>query len=112
MPLTLTRITLPDGSTVDAIPTIQDTLAFESVLRKNRSWGPLADNSIRLVMFRAWSAATRAGTLTLTWDEFTSGPTAAVNVEMVDPAAEGDDQGDDLEVPGVGLDIAQVQPGS
>ena len=103
----ITRITLADGQTVDVIPTLQDTLAFETTLRKNRNWGGLADNGLKLVSFRAWNAAKRSDKTTLSWDEFTSGDTAAISVESIDPADEDTDpDAEDLEVEGVGLDTA------
>lgn len=106
----ITRITLADGQTVDVIPTLQDTLAFETTLRKNRSWGGLGDNGLKLVSFRAWNAAKRTGKTTLSWDEFTTGDTAAISVESIDPAddEDADPDAENLEVAGVGLDTAVV----
>lgn len=94
------RITLADRSTLEVQPTLEDRLRFEQTLRRNRSWGPLSDNALKLVPFLAWSAATRTGVTSLTWDEFTTGPTAAIDVEEVQPD-EGDGA-DDLEVEGLG----------
>lgn len=94
------RITFADRTTVDVQPTLEDRLTFESTLRKNRSWGPLADNALKLEPFLAWSAAHRTGKTSLTWDEFTKGEQAALDVSAV---PDGDDvDGDDLEVEGLG----------
>jgi hypothetical protein len=75
-------ITQHDGQTVDVTPNIGDTLAFESTLRKNKSWGGLTDNAMRMMFFRAWSAAKREGKTTQTWDEFSSGEHAVTDVSF------------------------------
>jgi hypothetical protein len=92
-------ITLHDGKTIEVIPTLQDTLAFESTLRKNPGWGKLEHNALKMTPFKCWNAAKRAGLIELTWAEFSSGPTAALDVELA-PDAEADD--DEQEVEGVG----------
>ncbi|SDH16187.1 hypothetical protein SAMN04515691_2984 [Leifsonia sp. 98AMF] len=88
------RISLPGGKTIDVQPTLEDRLNFETTLRRNRGWGDLKDNALKLEPFLAWSAAKRTGELDLSWDEFTSGETAALDVEAVkddDEAPAGDD---------------------
>lgn len=90
------RISLPDGKTLDVQPTLEDRLKFETTLRKNRGWGDLKDNALKLEPFLAWSAASRAGETSLSWEEFTSGPTAALDVEAIKDDDDGADA--DLEV--------------
>ncbi len=77
------RVTLADGTTHDVVPTLEDTLTFETTLRKNRGWGTLQDNALKLQPFRAWNALRRSGATDLTWERFTTGPTAALSVEVV-----------------------------
>jgi hypothetical protein len=93
------RITLADRREVVVQPTLEDRLKFETTLRKNKGWGQLSDNALKLEPFMAWSAAVRAGEISLSWDEFTTGDTAAIDVEAVT-----DDGDDDLEVEGLGKD--------
>lgn len=93
------RITFADGSTVDVQPTLEDRLKFESTLRKNKGWGKLEDNALKLTPFLAWSAASRTGVTDLSWEQFTTGDTAAVDVESVPDA---DDADAALEVDGLG----------
>ena len=80
--------------------TLEDRLAFETALRKNKRWGSMQDNALKLQPFMAWNAARRGGE-TRTWDEFTTGDTAAAAVETFDPE---EDDSDELEVAGVGKD--------
>ncbi|PII81562.1 hypothetical protein BMH32_04690 [Leucobacter sp. OLJS4] len=95
-------ITFSDGSTETVQTTLEDRLAFESALRKNRGWGKLEDNAMKMMPFLAWNAARRTGKTELSWAEFTSGDTAALSVEP--PADEPEDADADLEVPGLGKD--------
>jgi hypothetical protein len=90
------RITWPDGKTTDVVPTLEDTLAFETTLRKNRGWGGLQDSALKLQPFRAWNALRRDGKTKLSWAEFTTGKTAVLSVEVVRDDDE-DDAGDDVE---------------
>lgn len=101
-------ITLSNGTEHIVQPTLEDRLRFEQTLRRNRGWGDLKDNALKLEPFLAWSAATRLiEGFSLTWDEFTSGPTAALTVESV---AEGSTpEEDELEVDGLGKDT-QTEP--
>lgn len=110
--LTVTRITLADGSTVDVKPNIADMLAFETTLRKNKAWGSLAENTLRMFTFRAWHCGHRTGAIALSWDEFTSGDTAVIDVSNHD--LDADDSADDAadEVAGVGFDTATGAPTS
>lgn len=94
------RITLADGTEIDVTPTLEDTLNFETTLRRNKHWGQLADNALKITPFRAWSAAKRLGLIDLSWDEFSAGDKAAINVESVPD----EDEDDSLEVPGLGKD--------
>ncbi|RWZ52938.1 hypothetical protein ELQ90_03105 [Labedella phragmitis] len=98
------RITLHDGKKLDVQPTLEDRLKFEQTLRKNKGWGPLSDNALKLEPFLAWSAAHRNGDIELTWDQFTKGDTAALDVETVkdDDGEPGSDDEGELEVEGVG----------
>lgn len=100
MASTLYQITDHNGETSIVQTTLEDRLKFETVLRKNKSWGDLRDNALKLPAFLAWSAASRTGATDLTWEQFTTGPTAAQNVEAYDP----DDDGDADEVEGLGKD--------
>lgn len=93
------EVTLADGKTVRVTPTLEDTLAFETTLRKNRNWGELKDSALKLQPFRAWNALRRKGETDLTWEQFTTGDTAVLDVHIVDDEEEGDDE---LEVDGLG----------
>ena len=105
-----TRIHHADGRVVDVTTNIGDTLAFESVLRKNKSWGTLTENTMTLFHFKAWNALKRSGD-TISWDEFSSGSTAALDVTSHDTEDETEDQTEDeLEVAGVGFDTATGAP--
>lgn len=97
----LLRVTPHEGEPFDVQTTLEDRLNFETALRKNKSWGKLEDNSMKLLPYLAWSAARRTGKTALTWQDFTTGPTAALSVE---PAPDEDDDDADLEVDGVGKD--------
>ena len=92
-------IEFQDGTTIEVTPTLEDTLAFESTLRKNKRWVELKENAIKLIPFRAWNAAVRKGLTKLSWDEFTTGETAAVDVSLKD---DPDDVDDSSEVEGLG----------
>ncbi|WP_104134810.1 hypothetical protein [Cryobacterium sp. Y62] len=107
----ITRITQHDGTIIDVSSNIADSLAFEGVLRKNKAWGPLASNTLRFVMFQAWHAAKRTEQTTQTWDEFSSGDTAALSVDNIDTDDDdNDDDDDDLEVEGAGFDTPTGAP--
>lgn len=95
-----------DGSKTVVQTTLEDRLAFETALRRNKSWGKLENSSLKLQPFLAWNAAVRAGSETRSWEEFTTGDTAAANVEQYDPEADTED--DELEVEGVGKDTPQA----
>ncbi len=95
-------VTLADGSTVRVQTTLEDRLAFELAVRKNKSWGKLEDNTLKMQPYLAWNALHRQGLTTLTWAEFTTGASAALDVSVPDDDAEDDDA--DLEVAGVGKD--------
>lgn len=75
-------ITFADGHTEKVQPTLEDRLKFETTLRRNKGWGDLKDNALKLTPFLAWSAAHRLGKTDLTWEQFTSGETAALDVEQ------------------------------
>lgn len=98
------KITFADGSTEIVQATIADRLNFESTLRKNRGWGKLEDNALKLEPFMAWSAYTKRGTTGPSWKEFTEGDTAALEVERLDED-EDDAEEAELEVEGVGKGI-------
>ena len=93
-------ITFADGTEKTVQPTLEDRLRFETTLRRNKSWGDLRDNTLKLEPFLAWSAASREGLTELTWDEFTTGKTAALDVQTVKEA--DPDADEDLEVEGLG----------
>lgn len=94
----LFRVVLPDGTEHLVTPTLEDTLAFETTLRKNKNWGSLQDSALKLHPFRCWNALRRKGLTELTWDEFTTGDTAAISVETVDD----EDDEDNLAIAAVG----------
>lgn len=93
-------ITLQDGGTIEVQTTLEDRLAFETALRKNKRWGELKDNAMKMQPFMAWNAARRTGKTKLTWDEFTTGDTAALDVSAPDEH----DDADELDVDGLGKD--------
>jgi hypothetical protein len=65
------RITFADDRpSIDVIPTLKDRLQFEETLRKNKHWGSLQDNALKMVPFEAWAAARRTGVLGLSWEDF------------------------------------------
>lgn len=102
--ITLT-VTMHGGATHDVTPTLEDTLAFESTLRKNRGWGGLEDNALKLMPFRAWNALKRTGKTDLTWQEFSAGEKAALDVspKKADASDDDADEADGVEeVAGVG----------
>lgn len=94
-------VTLSDGTQKRVQTTLEDRLAFETALRKNKRWGKLEENSMKLLPFMAWNALRRKDETELTWDEFTTGDTAALSVE---PEPDADEEDDELEVPGMGKD--------
>ncbi|MGO2139829.1 MAG: hypothetical protein ACTH30_05405 [Leucobacter sp.] len=94
-------VTLADGSTETVQTTLQDRLAFEQALRKNRGWGKLEDNTLKMQPFLAWNALRRTGKTDLSWEEFTTGDTAALDVSI--PEADPDEDTEN-EVEGVGKD--------
>lgn len=100
-------ITMPDRTTIEVEPTLEDTLAFELYLRKNRREGELKDNALKLQPFRAFNAARRQGKLPegMTWTEFSSGPSAVLDVSVKHDDDDADDATTDdsvLVVDGVG----------
>lgn len=103
MPTTLV-IETHDGRKIEIVPTLEDTLAFESTLRKNKRWGEFKENVLKIIPFKAWNAARRAGLIEQTWDEFSSGPTAVLDVTVKRDDDDTDEAGDDAprEVEGVG----------
>lgn len=96
------RIQFEDDSHLDVRPNLFDQRNFERALRNNKAWGDLRDNALRLSAFRAWSAASRLGLITMSWDDFYEDPHTPVMSVTVAPDDETDD--DDLEVDGVGKD--------
>lgn len=95
-------ITPATGDPYTVQTTLEDRLNFETALRKNKSWGKLEDNSMKLLPYLAWSAARRLGKTELSWADFTTGETAVL---AVDPVTDDEDEAaDELEVDGVGKD--------
>lgn len=95
-------VTLADKEQITVQTTLEDRLAFESTLRKNKGWGKLEDNTLKMQPFMAWNALRRSGKTDLTWEQFTSGDTAALDVSV--PSDDEDDESDDTEVAGLGKD--------
>lgn len=85
-----------DREPIEVTPTLQDTLAFETTLRRNPSWGKLDGNILRMAPYRCWNALKRTGRTELTWAEF---------VEQIADCVSKQDEGEDEdpdEVPGLG----------
>lgn len=99
-------VTRADGTTFTVTPNLGDTLNFESTLRKNPRWGTLQENVLKMQPFRAWSAGRRTGAVTESWEDFSSGENAVLDVSFEDAEDAGDD--DELAVDGVGLDTPTV----
>ena len=97
------KVTLADGNAIEVQTTLEDRLNFETALRKNKSWGKLEDNSMKLLPYLAWSALRRTGKTELTWQQFTTGDTAALSVDPVTDE-DTDDEDEALTVDGVGKD--------
>lgn len=100
----LLRITPATGKPYEVQTNLEDRLAFETALRKNKGWGKLEDNSLKLHPFLAHHAAKRLGKTELSWEQFTTGDTAAISVDPVEP----DDDDEELEVEGLGKDTQTV----
>lgn len=94
MPASIAVVTLHDDTTIEVPITLEDSLAFEVALRRNKRWGTLSENSIRMITFRAWNALQRTGQTEQSWEEFSSGPNAALDVTMK-PTKEPDKSDDD-----------------
>ncbi len=97
------NVTLANGDVFVAKPTLEDTLAFETTLRRNPKWGGLKDSVLKMQPYRSWNYLTRTGAIDLTWEEFTSGDTAAIDVSTPD------EEDDELEVPGLGKDSRKAR---
>lgn len=82
-----------------------DQRNFEVTLRKNKAWGSLQDNLLRMNAFRAWSAARRQGLIDLTWEQFYEDPNSPVSSVIEVPA----DDDDEDEVEGLGKDTPMAQ---
>ncbi|NQX26831.1 hypothetical protein HQQ81_05630 [Microbacteriaceae bacterium VKM Ac-2854] len=96
---TLTISFLDGRPDIEVTPTLQDTLEFENVLKKNRKWGGLKENALKMQPFRAFNAARRVGLYSGSWDEFVSEVT-----DVVTPDPDDIDQDSDTEVGGLGED--------
>ncbi len=86
-------ITFADGSTEKVQPTLEDRLKFETTLRRNKSWGDLKDNALKLTPFPRLVRRAPHRQDGAHVEEFTTGPTAALDVEQ-----EGDDDPADKEL--------------
>ena len=98
-------VTRADGTEFTVTPNLGDTLNFETTLRKNPRWGSLQENVLKMQPFRAWSAARRAGLYDGTWEDFSAGENAVLDVSFEDT-----DHEDELAVDGVGLDTPTAAP--
>lgn len=86
-------ITPATGDTIEVQTTLEDTLAFEQFLRRNKKWGGLQDNALKLQPFKAFNAARRQDKLpegVTTWEEFSEGPRAVLDVALKE--ADDDDE--------------------
>lgn len=87
------RIAFTDGrEPITVTSNLFDQRNFELSLRKNKSWGSLGDNLLRMGAFRAWSAARRQGLLDLTWEQFYEHESSPVSSVMEAPADEDEDE--------------------
>lgn len=101
------QVTLHDGTEHIITPTLQDTLAFETTLRKNPGWGNLAESLQRQWAFKAWNYLKRTGVIDQTWLEFTDGEHAAIEATIYhepdpepEPAGDPDDDAIEAHVSG------------
>ncbi|MCT2043396.1 hypothetical protein M3D15_08670 [Pseudoclavibacter alba] len=95
MALTHFQVTMNDGTEHVVTPNLADTLAFETYLRNNRRLGKLADNTMRALAYRIWSAGRRSGVLTHeTFDAFVA---EAADFAQVELETEDVDEDDELE---------------
>lgn len=96
-------ITFADGQKATVQTNLEDRLKFETSLKHNRGWGTLKDNTLKLIPYLGWAAAQRTGVTHLSWTEFTTGPTAALDVEEMPEPEEGEEseegEGNALEAP-------------
>lgn len=99
-------VTRADGTEFTVTPNLGDTINFENTLRKNPRWGSLQENVLKMQPFRAWSAARRTGQFEGTWEEFSAGADAVLEVRFEDDTADDDE----LAVEGVGLDTPTAAP--
>ena len=99
-------VTRHDGTEFTVTPNLGDTLNFENTLRKNPRWGSLQENVLKMQPFRAWSAARRTGEFEGSWEDFSAGPEAVLDVSFEDDGADDDE----LAVDGVGLDTPTAAP--
>lgn len=101
-----------DGTETTVTPNLGDTLNFERTIKRNPRLGSIQDNMLMMQPFRCWSAGKREGTITETWEEFSEGPNAALEVNLVDDsAAEDTDTEVDLGgATGLGLDTPMEAP--
>lgn len=98
-------VTRHDGTEFAVTPNLGDTLNFENTLRKNPRWGSLQENVLKMQPFRAWSAAKRSGDYEGTWEDFSAGEYAVLDVSFEDA-----DDDDELTVDGVGKDTPTAAP--
>jgi hypothetical protein len=98
-------ITPSTGDPIEVQTTLQDTLAFEQFLRKNKRWGGLQDNALKLLPFKAFNAARRLDKLpegVTTWEEFSEGPSAVLDVSVKDDDDDEELPEGSVEVEGLG----------
>lgn len=105
-------ITRADGTETTVTPNLGDTLNFERTVKRNPRLGTIQDNMLMMQPFRCWSAGKREGTITETWEEFSDGPNAVLEVNLVEDAdADTEDTEVDLGgATGLGLDTPTGQP--
>lgn len=81
-----------DGTEVKVTPNLGDTLNFERTVKRNPRMGSIQDNMLMMQPFRCWSAGKREGTVTDTWEEFSDGPNAVLEVNLVEDTTADDDE--------------------
>lgn len=105
-------ITRADGTEVEVTPNLGDTLNFERTIKRNPRLGTIQDNMLMMQPFRCWSAGKRQGLITETWEEFSEGPNAALEVNLVEDkdTEAGDNEVDLGGATGLGLDTPTEAP--
>lgn len=76
-------VEMADGRVLEADTTTADYIRFEKTARTH-GWGSMQDNTVLWEAFAAWSALTRTGQYSDTWEQFID-----TDVDLVDSRAMG-----------------------